>query len=347
MKNVLKYSILYSIAVLLIFVFTRVYAQAQFTIHSYNPPSIGFTASGFPVNTKVTFTLKELSSNPGYDTTDTTDIVTDGGGSARPTFSSISIGSQYEISGSYENNGTTTMVGKSTLTAFDLRNLTSAYNNANNLLSSAAIGTAPGQYSATSREAFIQVFNATTSYAVAPPLFKSINQADIDSKTTQLNTAMDTFQKSKIATTQNSNNNNGNGSQGSGGQPSTTPPAATKSGSSAGSSGIVPNCNKGAINTDPNTGGHYVVSCDWDAFMTLINNVINFLLFTLATPLAALAICYAGFLLLTGGGNEHKRTQAKHIIINVIVGYLIGLAAWIVVKTILVTLGFKGPMFLK
>jgi hypothetical protein len=115
-------------------------------------------------------------------------------------------------------------------------------------------------------------------------------------------------------------------------------------------SGLVPDCNTGTIDQQvagtATSGGHYTNACDWDALMNLINNIINFLLFYLAAPLAALAICYAGFLLLTGGANEHNRTQAKHIIMNVIVGYIIGLAAWIIIKTILTWLGFQGPMFL-
>ena len=110
--------------------------------------------------------------------------------------------------------------------------------------------------------------------------------------------------------------------------------------------GIIPDCNKGSIDTNPTTGGHYVNQCDFNSLLALINSVINFLLFTLATPLVALIVCYAGFILLFSGGSQEKRTQAKHILTNVVVGYMIGLAAWLVIKAILTTLGFKGPMFL-
>ncbi len=83
--------------------------------------------------------------------------------------------------------------------------------------------------------------------------------------------------------------------------------------------------------------------------MELINNVIKFLLFTIATPLAALIFVYAGFMLLTSGGSSEKMTTAKKILTNLIIGYVIALAAWLVINTILTSefLGYKGPTFLK
>ena len=110
---------------------------------------------------------------------------------------------------------------------------------------------------------------------------------------------------------------------------------------------IIPNCNKGAIDSSPTTGGHYTTPCDFNALIQLINNVIYFLLFIIATPLVALIICYAGFLFLTSGGSSETRTKAKKILKNVIVGYIIGLAAWLIVNTIVKTLGFTGETFLQ
>ncbi len=107
---------------------------------------------------------------------------------------------------------------------------------------------------------------------------------------------------------------------------------------------IIPNCNKGAINT---TTGSYAQPCDFNALIQLINNVIHFLLFVIATPLVALIICYAGFLFLTSGGSAETRNKAKKILKNVIIGYIIGLAAWLIVNTIVKTLGFTGNTFLQ
>lgn len=102
---------------------------------------------------------------------------------------------------------------------------------------------------------------------------------------------------------------------------------------------IVPDCNiivDGVI-TEP---------CDFNYLMTLINNVISFLLITLATPLFALIIIYTGWLYLSAGGSSENVTRAKKIFKNALIGYIIALAAWLIVKAILTTLGFTGPMFL-
>jgi len=86
--------------------------------------------------------------------------------------------------------------------------------------------------------------------------------------------------------------------------------------------------------------------CDFNDLMTLINNFINFLIFTLALPLAAIVFAWAGFLFMTSGGDSGKRTKAKGMLINVVIGLVIALAAWLIVQTILQSLGYDGPLFL-
>lgn len=105
---------------------------------------------------------------------------------------------------------------------------------------------------------------------------------------------------------------------------------------------LVPVCN-----TQVKTDGTFADPCDFDMVMTLINNVITFLLFTLATPLFALILIYVGWLYLSDQGNSENITKAKKILKNALIGYIIALAAWLIVKTILLSLGFNGPMFLK
>ena len=78
--------------------------------------------------------------------------------------------------------------------------------------------------------------------------------------------------------------------------------------------------------------------CDFEDAMQLIRNIINFLLFKIATPIAGLVICYAGFQLLTSGGSSEKKTKAKHVLMNMILGYVIALGAWLIVNTIFSTL---------
>ncbi|HXK35170.1 MAG TPA: hypothetical protein VJ103_01525 [Candidatus Paceibacterota bacterium] len=82
--------------------------------------------------------------------------------------------------------------------------------------------------------------------------------------------------------------------------------------------------------------------CNFNYLLTTINILINFLLFWITLPIAAILFAYVGFLLLFSGGDEGKRTQAKAIAWNLVVGLVIALAAWLIVKTILVGLGLKA-----
>jgi hypothetical protein len=79
--------------------------------------------------------------------------------------------------------------------------------------------------------------------------------------------------------------------------------------------------------------------CGFNEFMKLINNVIKFLLFTIATPLCALIVAYAGWLYISSSSSEENKGKAKKILTNVVVGYIIALAAFLIVKTLLSTLG--------
>ena|ERR1035437_8511210 len=102
-------------------------------------------------------------------------------------------------------------------------------------------------------------------------------------------------------------------------------------------SGLVPVCN---TKVDAIKGG-FSDPCDFNMVMSLINTVINFILIDLATPLFALIIIYVAWLYISAGGDPGNVTKAKTILKNVVVGYVLALAAWLIVKTILVTLGFQ------
>lgn len=83
--------------------------------------------------------------------------------------------------------------------------------------------------------------------------------------------------------------------------------------------------------------------CDFNAFMTLINNVIKFMLFNLALPICAIMFAYAGFLMVTAGESASEaRTKAKGIFMNAIIGLVIASTGWIIVRFILAFLGYEG-----
>lgn len=82
--------------------------------------------------------------------------------------------------------------------------------------------------------------------------------------------------------------------------------------------------------------------CTWNDLISLINNVLNFILFKLAIPIGAIMFCYAGFLLITSGGDTEARGTAKKIALGVVKGLVFAAAAWLIVHLILDTLGYDG-----
>lgn len=82
--------------------------------------------------------------------------------------------------------------------------------------------------------------------------------------------------------------------------------------------------------------------CSFKTLMTLINTVIRFILFSLAVPIAALMFVYAGFQMVTSGGNAHKSEQAKKIFANAVIGLALAAAAWLIIELILSIFGYSG-----
>lgn len=103
--------------------------------------------------------------------------------------------------------------------------------------------------------------------------------------------------------------------------------------------GVVPDCgkvvtSKGADGKETST----ITNCTFTDLVELVNNVIEFLLFNIATPLIALILMYTGYLYLTAGGNSGQTEKVRHILFNAVIGYVVALAAWLIVKTILSSL---------
>ena len=79
--------------------------------------------------------------------------------------------------------------------------------------------------------------------------------------------------------------------------------------------------------------------------MKLVSNVIDFLLKTMILPIFAILCAYIGFLFLTSGGKPGNRETAKKMFPKIVFGLIIALAAWLIVKIILVTLGYDDSIF--
>ena len=94
--------------------------------------------------------------------------------------------------------------------------------------------------------------------------------------------------------------------------------------------GLVPPCAEDLVTKECIWG--------WDQLMILIANVIDFLIFYLSLPIAAIVFAYSGWLFMTSGDNPGKRDQAKSIFWKVGLGLVIAMAAWLIVNTILTSL---------
>ncbi|MDP3763845.1 MAG: pilin [bacterium] len=77
----------------------------------------------------------------------------------------------------------------------------------------------------------------------------------------------------------------------------------------------------------------YTHACTFNDLVTLLQNLITDLVI-ISTFLATAAFAYAGFILLTSGGSEGKKDEAKKIFTKVLIGYLWILGAWLLVYTI-------------
>ncbi len=79
-------------------------------------------------------------------------------------------------------------------------------------------------------------------------------------------------------------------------------------------------------------------SCTWSDLINLINRIIDLLLYA-TIVIATITLVYAGFLMLTSGGNSGKVEQAKGMIGKVVLGFVFTFGAWLIVHFILTTLG--------
>lgn len=71
--------------------------------------------------------------------------------------------------------------------------------------------------------------------------------------------------------------------------------------------------------------------------------LINFFLFYIALPLTVVAVSASGIMFLISGSSEKLRTQAKSALNYAVIGMLLAFGAWVIVNTILDTLGFRIP----
>jgi len=86
-------------------------------------------------------------------------------------------------------------------------------------------------------------------------------------------------------------------------------------------------------------------NCGFEDLLKLVNNIIDFLLFKISMPLAAVSFAVAGIKMLLARGNQSKVTEAKEIFWYVLWGAIVALSAWLIVKAI-VTVLFQDTSYL-
>lgn len=79
--------------------------------------------------------------------------------------------------------------------------------------------------------------------------------------------------------------------------------------------------------------------CEFIDLFRLLHNILEFAIFQLAPILATLMVAVGGFLMLTAAGNAGRFAKGIDFIKNALIGYLIVLASWLIVNTVLQQLG--------
>lgn len=81
--------------------------------------------------------------------------------------------------------------------------------------------------------------------------------------------------------------------------------------------------------------------CTFNDMFCLVKKIIDFILFQLVPPLAVLWFAYAGFLMLTSGGDPGKTKQAKDMVTAAFIGIILVYSAWMLVYWFISFIG--GP----
>lgn len=78
-----------------------------------------------------------------------------------------------------------------------------------------------------------------------------------------------------------------------------------------------------------------LVECGFDHLIILANNIIKFLVFSVAVPLAALGFMWAGAMLVLNQNKESAWSEAKERFGDIAKGFGIILAAFLLIKFVL------------
>lgn len=78
--------------------------------------------------------------------------------------------------------------------------------------------------------------------------------------------------------------------------------------------------------------------CGFSDLVALVQTILNDAIFIYLPAISTLVFAYAGFLMVTAGGDTKQVDKAKKIFTNVALGYLIIVASFLVIKVIFSTI---------
>ncbi|MBY0328726.1 hypothetical protein K2Q02_01385 [Patescibacteria group bacterium] len=84
--------------------------------------------------------------------------------------------------------------------------------------------------------------------------------------------------------------------------------------------------------------------CGFDDVFKLLNNVLKFVITVLLIPIFVIMIMYIGFKYLTSQGNPAMHLKFKKMLWHMFLGVVIILTAWLIVRTILTSLGYADGL---
>ncbi len=86
-------------------------------------------------------------------------------------------------------------------------------------------------------------------------------------------------------------------------------------------------------------------TCTFGDVMKLFTNIIDFLLFLIAPIIATSLLLYGGVLILFSGGSTEQVSKAKGIFSKALVGLLLAMGAWLIIKFVMQQLGYNDTIF--
>lgn len=94
--------------------------------------------------------------------------------------------------------------------------------------------------------------------------------------------------------------------------------------------------------------GGYQDPCTFEHVMGFLRFALNFLVYKMITPVFVIMLMWQGIKMITSSVNGAKATtltDVKKSIQTLLIGYLWVLAAWLIVKTVIVILAGETPSF--